>query len=94
MLRSPATRGEVLALTAGLLSFNEELKRRGIVSASAFAPADDAEPGSAVVASGFRKTGLLARGVLHAGERPNAILWTRKLADPGGGNGQDDDLDE
>ena len=40
---------------------------------------------TAFFAAGFRKTGLLASGVLVDGKRVDAILWTRKLADPSGG---------
>jgi len=41
--------------------------------------------GAAFLVAGYRKTGLLARGVLVEGKRSDAILWTRKLADPAGG---------
>ena len=39
---------------------------------------------TAYVAAGFRKTGLLAAGIQAGGARKDAILWTRKLANPGG----------
>ena len=83
-------------MVAGLRSFNEELMRRDIVSAFAFAPLDNLELSTAFFAAGFRKTGLLARGVLVDGKRCDAILWTRKLADPSGGadSSSDDDDDK
>jgi len=82
-LRSPTTDNEVLALTAGLYGLCDELKERGIISAFGFAPSDDLALGTAYVAAGFRKTGLLAGGILVGDERKDAILWSRKLMNPG-----------
>lgn len=84
MLRPPADDLDVLALTGGLRFLCDDLKERGIVSAFGFAPSDDIGLATAYVAAGFRKTGLLASGVLLDKERRDAILWTRKLANPGG----------
>jgi len=84
VLRSPTDENEVLAVAAGLRAFGEELKRRGIVSAFGFAPSDDVQISMSYLAAGFRKTGLLARGIQVGGERRDAILWTRKLSNPGG----------
>lgn len=90
VLRAPTNEADVTALTAGLRSFSEELKRRGIVSAFAFAPNDDVLLSTAYLSSGFRKTGLLAKGVQVGEGRKDAILWTRKLANPGGEDDQDE----
>lgn len=84
VLRSPKSNAEIGAVTAGLRSFAEELKRRGIVSAFAFAPSDDVALSTSFAGAGFRKTGLLARGIRVGDDRSDAILWTRKLAVPGG----------
>ena len=84
ILRIPHSDPDILAVTAALRSFNEELTRREIVSAFAFAPFDKVELATAFVAAGFCKTGLLAKGVLAGGSRTDAILWSRKLADPSG----------
>lgn len=91
ILRAPKDEAEVLTVIAGLQALNENLKDREIVSAFAFAPFDSVELATAFVAAGYRKTGLLAKGVLCDGERTDAILWTRKLADPSGGADSDDD---
>jgi hypothetical protein len=61
----------------------EELKERGIISAFSFAPSDDVNLATAYTAAGFRKTGLLAQGIVARGQRRDAILWTQKLANPG-----------
>jgi hypothetical protein len=84
ILRAPTDDLDVLALTGGLRFLSEDLKERGIVSAFGLAPSDDIGLATAYVAAGFRKTGLLASGVLAGKERRDAILWTRKLANPGG----------
>lgn len=82
-LRSPTDDLDVLAMTAGLRVLSEDLKERGIVSAFTFAPSDDIGLATAYVAAGFRRTGVLARGAQTGGQRKDAILWTRKLANPG-----------
>jgi hypothetical protein len=82
VLRAPEDDLDVLALTGGLRSMADDLTARGIVSAFAFAPADDIGLATAYIAAGFRKTGLLAGGILVGNERKDAILWTRKLANP------------
>jgi hypothetical protein len=84
ILRAPTEDLDVLALTGGLRFLCDDLKERGIVSAFGFAPSDDIGLATAYVAAGFRKTGLLASGVMVGKERHDAILWTRKLANPGG----------
>ena len=53
-------------------------------SAFGFAPSDDIGLATAYVAAGFRRTGLLAQGCQSGGDRKDAILWTRKLANPAG----------
>ncbi len=90
VLRSPRDEAERLATAAALRSFAEELKRRQIVSAFGFGPADDQELATAWLAAGFRKTGLLARGIQVGSGRRDAILWTRKLLNPAGEPGMDE----
>ena len=84
ILRRPTTEEEQLAVVGGLRQICDTLTERGIVSAFCFAPSDDVELATAFVAAGFRKTGLLALGILIGGERKDAILWSRKLANPAG----------
>lgn len=83
VLNQPTTENETLAVLAALRALGTDLEDRGIVAAFAFAPNDSVEISTAFVAAGYRKTGLLAQGVLDAdGSRKDAILWTRKLANP------------
>jgi hypothetical protein len=86
MLRLPENDSEAAATCAGLRNRCETLKERGIVSAFAFAPSDDVMLTGIYLSAGFRKTGLLASGVpaLSGNGRKDAILWTRKLANPAG----------
>nr|NIS41374.1 hypothetical protein [Desulfuromonadales bacterium] len=64
VLRMPASENETLAVIAGLRALGEDLQERGIVAAFAFAPNDNVEISTAFVAAGYRKTGLLAQGIL------------------------------
>lgn len=83
VLRAPSSENEVLAVASGLTTLGDDLKEREIVAAFSFAPNDNVELSTAFVAAGYRKTGLLAQGILDAdGSRKDAILWTRKLANP------------
>jgi hypothetical protein len=82
VVRAPEDDLDVLAVTGGLRKLADDLTARGIVSGFAFAPSDDIGLATAYLAAGFRKTGLLAGGIMTGGERKDAILWTRKLANP------------
>jgi hypothetical protein len=86
ILRVPRSEHEVQAAAAGLQWLNEYLKAKEIVSAFAFAPVDNLELATIFLSCGYRKTGLLAKGALIGDKRSDAILWTRKLADPSGGS--------
>ena len=100
ILRVPRTEHDVHAVAAGLQWLNDYLKAKEIVSAFAFAPVDNLELATIFLACGYRKTGLLAKGVLCGDKRSDAVLWTRKLADPSGGSeptmsdDEDDDDDD
>ncbi len=94
ILRAPKTDHEIHCVIAGLRWLNEHLKAKEIVSAFAFAPVDSLELATVFLACGFRKTGLLAKGALLGGRRSDAILWTRKLADPSGGSDLPTDEEE
>ncbi|MFO0695808.1 MAG: hypothetical protein U0230_19760 [Polyangiales bacterium] len=89
ILHYPDTEKDVLATTHGVRELGENLKERGIVAAFAFAAVDDVPMATVFTGAGYRKTGLLALGVQSGKERKDAILWTRKLANPGG-----DELEE
>ena len=80
ILRLPTTENEMMAIIAGLRTLGDDLQERGIVSVFSFAPNDNVEIATAFVAAGYRKTGLLAQGILDPeGGRKDAILWTNKF---------------
>lgn len=83
LLYRPDSENERMAVVAGLRKMCDDLKARGIISAFGFAPFDDESLSAAYLAAGFRKTGLLANGISIGKGRKHAILWTRKLANPG-----------
>ena len=82
ILRAPTNEDEVRSVVHGLRYVGDILKERGIVAAFCFAPYDHLELSIALLAAGYRKTGLLAHTVLTPEGRKDAILWTRKLANP------------
>ncbi len=82
ILRGPKTEAERHQLIGGLRVVGDILKERGIVSAFCFAPIDDLDLAISFLAAGYRKTGLIAACIQVGDERKDAILWTRKLANP------------
>ena len=60
----------------------ERFTAADIVSAFSITPADDVRLATVFMANGFRRTGLLRQHLRLRGERRDAILWSRKLANP------------
>ena len=90
LLRTPKDESETLAAASGIRAFSEEMKRRGIVSVFGFGAVDDINLSTAYLSAGFRKTGLLARGIQVGNSRKDAIMWTRKVLNPAGEPGLDE----
>jgi hypothetical protein len=83
LLQSPRTEAEKLATAAALRAICEKLVYEGVVSCFSLAPSDDVALASAYLQNGFRRTGLLHEHLFVRGERKDAIVWSRKLANPG-----------
>jgi hypothetical protein len=83
ILQGPRTEAERLATTGALAALNETLLSEGIVSCFALTPSDDIPLATVFLHNGFRRTGLLLEHLLLGGARRDAILWSRKLANPG-----------
>jgi hypothetical protein len=83
LLQSPRTEAEKLATAATIRAFCEKLLAEGVVSCFSLAPSDDVALASAYLQNGFRRTGLLQEHLFVRGERRDAIVWSRKLANPG-----------
>ena len=82
MLTAPRTDGERLAVVSALRAMCEKLIAEEAVSVFAFAPSDDVALAAAFSFNGFRRTGLLQNHLVIGEERKDAILWSKKLANP------------
>lgn len=82
LLSAPATEHERLATISALRTLCDKLFAEGVVSCFSLAPSDDVALATAFVWSGFRRTGLLVGHMLVGGKRKDAIVWSRKLANP------------
>jgi len=82
LLRGPSTDAQVLGTTAALRALCDKLLAEEVVTCFALGPIDDVPLATAYVHNGFRRTGLLADHLVVGGERKDAILWSRKMANP------------
>lgn len=82
LLTAPTTEHEKLATIAALRTVCDKLLAENTVSVFAMAPSDDIALATAFVFNGFRRTGLLVNHLTVRGERKDAIVWSRKLANP------------
>ncbi|HLK39053.1 MAG TPA: hypothetical protein VKU41_19965, partial [Polyangiaceae bacterium] len=82
LLESPRDEAETLGTVSALRALCEKLLLDGVVSCFSLAPIDDVRLASAFLQNGFRRTGLLGEHLLVGGRRKDAILWSRKLANP------------
>ena len=82
LLQAPKTDAEKLATLGALKAFCDRLLGEGVVSCFSLAPSDDVAMATAFLHNGFRRTGLLVEHLVVGNERKDAILWSRKLANP------------
>jgi hypothetical protein len=82
LLQSPKTDVEKAGTTGALAALCEKLLADGVVSCFSLTPSDDVPLATAFAYSGFRRTGLLCAHLVLGNERKDAILWSRKLANP------------
>lgn len=82
LLTAPKTEAERLATISALRTMCDKLLASGVVSCFSMAPSDDVALATAFVFNGFRRTGLLKNHIVANGERKDAIVWSRKLANP------------
>lgn len=92
LVQAPRTEKEVLLTTQAIGEVCERLLAQDMVSAFALSAIDDPELGAAFLVNGFKRTGLLQGHLLIKGERKDAFLWSRKLAQPDGPSGRDQDF--
>ncbi len=82
MLTGPRTDGERLAVVGALRAMCEKMLAEGVVSCFSLAPSDDIPLATAFAFNGFRRTGLLQNHLHVGGVRKDAIIWSRRLANP------------
>jgi hypothetical protein len=82
LLTGPKTEAERVATVSALTTICDTLMEEGVVSCFALCPSDDVPLATAFVHNGFRRTGLLQNHVIVGGARKDAIIFSRKLANP------------
>ncbi len=86
LLQAPKSDAEKVATTGAVRAMCEKLQGEEVVSCFALAPSDDVVMATVFVQNGFRRTGLLldhvVTGPAAGTQRKDAILWSRKLANP------------
>lgn len=82
LLTGPKTEHERVSTISALRTICDKLLAEGVVSCFAMTPSDDVALATAFVWSGFRRTGLLENHLVAGGQRKDAIVWSRKLANP------------
>jgi hypothetical protein len=82
LLTAPTTDAERLGAVASLRALTEHLVAGGAVSVFSLSPSDDLAMATAFVHNGFRRTGLLLGHLTVGGKRKDAIVWSKKLANP------------
>jgi hypothetical protein len=84
LLQGPRGDGERVGATSALRALCDVLLADGVVGCFSLAPSDDVGLSFAFLHHGFRRTGLLSEHLLIGGLRKDAIVWSRKLANPSG----------
>ncbi|HEY2517410.1 MAG TPA: hypothetical protein VGI39_41340 [Polyangiaceae bacterium] len=82
LLTGPKNEAEKLPMASALRALCDKLMGEGVVSCFSLGPSDDVALACTFVANGFRRTGLLRNHMVVGGERKDAIIWSRKLANP------------
>ncbi len=82
LLQTPRSDAEKLATAGAVRAMCDKLQGEDVVSCFSLAPSDDVALATVFVQNGFRRTGLLVDHLLVGGKRKDAILWSRKLANP------------
>jgi hypothetical protein len=77
---TPQTDAERVATIAAVRALEERLLAEGVVSTFSLAPADDVPLASVFLTLGFRRSAVLQKHIVVAGERKDAIVWSKKIA--------------
>jgi hypothetical protein len=82
LMTPPRTDAERLCTISALRTICDKLMSEGVVSCFSLAPSDDVALATAFVYNGFRRTGLLLNHLVLGNDRKDAIIFSRKLANP------------
>jgi hypothetical protein len=82
LLTAPKTDADKLCAVSALKAICDKMLAEDIVSCFSLAPSDDLGLATAFVFNGFRRTGLLQNHLQVGNDRKDAIIWSRKLANP------------
>ena len=82
LLTAPKTDADKLCAISALKAICDKMLAEEIVSCFSLAPSDDLALATAFVFNGFRRTGLLQNHLQVGNDRKDAIIWSRKLANP------------
>lgn len=82
-LVAPRGEKETWMTSSAIAQICASLRTEGVVSTFSIAPAHSVELSAALLGAGFRATGCLPGHSVLQGRREAALVWTRKLAEPG-----------
>jgi hypothetical protein len=82
LLQGPKNEAERVATVASLGALCDKLAEEDVVATFALSPSDDVPLATVFVANGFRRTGLLLGQLMIGDARKDAIIWSRKFANP------------
>ncbi|MFO0671696.1 MAG: hypothetical protein U0235_19040 [Polyangiaceae bacterium] len=82
LLTAPKNDAEKVTYSAALGALLSKLIADGVASCFALCPSDDVAMATTMVANGFRRTGLLQSHLIVGSERKDAMIFSRKLANP------------
>jgi hypothetical protein len=82
LLTGPRTPAERAGTAAAIKAFCDRLQAEGVVTCFSLTPSDDVALATAFLQGGFRRTGLLHGHLVVGNRRRDAIVWSRKLANP------------
>lgn len=81
-LVAPRGEKETFMTASAIEQICSELRAEGVVSAFSLSPMRSPELAAALIAAGFRSTGVLSGHFYANGDREDGGVWSRKLSDP------------
>lgn len=79
ILLAPRDENERLLTQSALATLGSKLVEAGAVSTFTILPADDVQLAGAMLAAGFRRSGVLSSHLSVGGKRKDGIIWSKRL---------------